>query len=223
MDDDGKEYLYYIVELDQQGNAIEVGDSPIEGYILRGYSANNDFGVSNQGTIIVYNQEESASTISVDIKKTDDSEYSTNYLDGAVFKLMYRKDSTGTYTNVSNEIVPELDSDSCFTVPTNGITLTNLMDGQYQLQEVVPPLGYVITNPNPVTFEVSGGAIINTDGTIPAVRYTALSESSNAEFIIPNTPGVALPHTGGIGTMSYICSGIILMAAAATLSAIRKR
>ena len=201
MDANGRNYLYYVVELDAQGNAIEVGGSPLEGYVLQGYSANNNTGVSNQGVITVYNRAEGSNAINVVIKKTDNAENSTNYLEGAVFKLMYRSDSSGTFTNVSNESVPELNSESKFTVPTAGITLTGLVDGQYQLQEISPPSGYVITNSTPVTFTVSGGAITSTEGTITGVRYTAASETSDAEFIIPNEPGAALPNTGGPGTL----------------------
>ena len=223
MDDNGRNYLYYVVELDAQGNAIEVGGSPLEGYVLQGYSANNNTGVSNQGVITVYNRAEGAETINVVIKKTDNAENSTNYLDGAVFKLMYRSDSSGTYTNVSNESVTELDSDSQFTVPTAGITLTGLVDGQYQLQEISPPSGYVITNSTPVTFTISGGAITSTEGTITGVRYTAASGTSDAEFIIPNEPGAALPSTGGPGTRLFTILGTILILGAGVLLLRRRR
>ena len=223
MDANGRNYLYYVVELDAQGNAIEVGGSPLEGYVLQGYSANNNTGVSNQGVITVYNRAEGAETINVVIKKTDNAENSTNYLDGAVFKLMYRSDSSGTYTNVSSESVPQLNSESKFTVPTDGITLTGLVDGQYQLQEISPPSGYVITNSTPVTFTVSGGAITSMAGTITGVRYTAASETSDAEFIIPNEPGAALPSTGGPGTRLFTLLGSILILGAGALLCRRRR
>ena len=223
MDDNGKNYLYYVVELDAQGNAIEVGGSPLEGYVLQGYSANNNTGISNQGVITVYNREKGSDVIKVVIKKTDNAENSTNYLDGAVFKLMYSSDSSGTFTNVSNESVPELDSESKFAVPASGITLTGLVDGQYQLQEISPPSGYVITNSTPVTFTVAGGAITSTEGTITGVRYTAASETSDAEFIIPNEPGAALPNTGGPGTTVLYLLGIMLTGLAGAGLVMRKR
>jgi len=223
MDDNGKNYLYYVVELDAQGNPVEVGGSPLEGYVLQGYSANNNTGISNQGVITVYNRTESSNTINVVIKKTDNAENSTNYLAGAVFKLMYRSDGSSTFTNVSNEIVPELDSESKFTVPTSGITLTGLVDGQYQLQEISPPSGYVITNSTPVTFTVSGGSISNTDGTITGVKYTAATETGDAEFTIPNEPGVALPNTGGPGTRLFTILGSILILGAGVLLWRRRR
>ena len=228
MDDNGKNYLYYVVELDQQGNPIEIGGSPIDGYILYGYSANNNTGISNQGVITVYNQSESPTVINVVIKKTDDAENSTNYLAGAVFKLMYRADSSGTFAGVSKESVPELDNESKFTVPKTGITLEGLVDGEYQLKEISPPAGYVVVNENPVTFTVSGGAITSTKGTITGVRYTAATATSDAEFIIPNTPGEPLPGSGGPGTRGFLYTGLALMvfAAMAALAAMvwrRKR
>ncbi len=223
MDDNGKNYLYYVVELDTQGNAIEVGGSPLEGYVLQGYSANNNTGISNQGVITVYNRAEGSDAINVVIKKTDNAENSTNYLDGAVFKLMFRPDSSGTFTNVSNESVPELDSESKFAVPASGITLTGLVDGQYQLQEISPPSGYVITNSTPVTFTVAGGAITSTEGTITGVRYTAASGTSDAEFIIPNEPGAALPNTGGPGTRLFTIFGSIVILGAGVLLWRRRR
>ena len=223
MDDNDKNYLYYVVELDAQGNAINVGQSPLEGYVLHGYSANNNTGIANQGVITVYNQKEGSGTVDVVIKKTDNAANSTNYLAGAIFKLMYRSDSSGTFTNVSNESVPELDSNSQFAVPASGITLTGLVDGQYQLQEISPPSGYVITNSTPVTFTVAGGAITSTEGTITGVRYTAASETSDAEFTIPNEPGVALPNTGGPGTRLFTILGSILILGAGVLLWRRRR
>ena len=174
-------------------------------------------------TITIVNTTETPESISVVIKKTDNAENSTNYLDGAVFKLMYRSDSSGTYTNVSSESVPQLNSESKFTVPIAGITLTGLVDGQYQLQEISPPSGYVITNSTPVTFTVSGGAINSTEGTITGVRYTAASETSDAEFIIPNEPGAALPSAGGPGARLFTILGSILILGAGVLLWRRRR
>ena len=219
----GQHYLYYVAELDGTEKEIEIGDSPIEDYYLSGYSANNNTGISNQGVIMVYNRAEGADAINVIIKKTDNADNSTNYLEGAVFKLMYRSDSSGTFTNVSKESVPELNSESKFTVPKDGITLTGLVDGQYQLQEISPPSGYVITNSTPVTFTVSGGAITSTQGTITGVRYTAASETSDATFIVPNEPGTALPNAGGPGTWLFTILGSSLILGAGVLLWRRQR
>jgi LPXTG-motif cell wall-anchored protein len=220
------DYLYYVVELDENGNAIEIGDEAVNGMTLKSIEYNpaktDGLGITH-GVITVKNELPRPQSINVVIKKTDDAENSTNYLAGAVFKLVYRENSDGTYANVSNTAVPELDTNSQFTVPTAGITLTGLVDGQYQLQEISPPSGYVITNNYPVTFTVSGGAITSTDGSITGVRYIAASQTTNAEFIIPNTPGAALPNTGGPGTRLFTILGSILILGAGVLLWRRRR
>ena len=49
-------YLYYIVEVDEQGNPLTPQVMTEDGYQLAGYSSNNTDGVANQGSITVYNQ-----------------------------------------------------------------------------------------------------------------------------------------------------------------------
>ena len=146
-DDDGYRYLYFVKETDADGNEIEIGGTPAEGYYLSGYSYNNSTGISDQGVIFVYNKAEEPETIDVVIKKTDDEPESTNYLEGAVFQLNYRQ-NTGSEWIKANTVqdmeIPELDNDSRFTVPKTGIKLTGLIDGQYQLEEIVSPAGYII-------------------------------------------------------------------------------
>ena len=137
-------------------------------------------------------------------------ENSTNYLGGAVFRLEYRTDSSETFTNLSNSDVEELDENSKFTVPITGITLRGLVDGEYRLQEITPPKGYVITEKYPVVFSIANGTITNTEGTSTGVRYSALTTSFDDTFIVPNTPGAALPSTGGPGTSRIYLLGSIL-------------
>lgn len=216
-DDSGNAYRYYVVEVDDDGKALSAGEDTDLGYILYGYSSNNTDGIS-QGVITVYNKVDASETIDIIVKKTDNAENSTNYLEGAIFKLEYKATAEATtWTNVSNETVPELDSNSQFTVPREGITLTGLADGVYRLHEIISPTGYVITESYPVVFTVSSGAITSTDGTIENVRYTAASGTADATFIVPNTPGVALPSTGGIGTTPFRTLGATLVTLASLL------
>lgn len=208
------DYLYYVVELDDEGNAVEPGDEATNGMTLRSIEYNpakiEGLGITH-GTITVKNELPRLQSTNVIIKKTDNADNSTNYLAGAVFKLEYRADNSGTFTNVSNTDVPQLDANSQFTVPTAGITLTGLVDGQYRLQEITPPEGYVITNDYPVVFTVSNGTITGKEGTISEVRYTAASKDQNALFIIPNTPGTELPEAGGPGTTWIYLIGSLLL------------
>jgi LPXTG-motif cell wall-anchored protein len=113
---------------------------------------------------------------------------------------------------------------SRFTIPgdADGITLTGLKAGFYQLVEISPPIGYIITNKTPVAFEVKRGEISSIDGTVEGVRYTAKGADNDASFIIPNTPGVSLPHTGGPGTRLFTVLGAVLICLA-TAGLVMKR
>jgi LPXTG-motif cell wall-anchored protein len=44
--------------------------------------------------------------------------------------------------------------------------------------------------------------------------FTAASTDKNAQATVENTPGAALPHTGGSGTMLYYLMGLMLIAVA---------
>ena len=98
--------------------------------------------------------------------------------------------------------------DNTFTIPAGGVTIKNLQtsDTEYAIVEVDSPDGYVITNDTPVKFKVTSGEL--TDKTmIAGVEYA----SEGNDFIIPNTPGAALPNTGGPGTRLFTILGSILI------------
>ena len=81
------------------------------------------------------------------------------------------------------------------------------------------------------------GEISNTLGTSNSVTYHAATEAIEADeennveaspevpasFTIPNTPGVALPSTGGPGTRLFTILGSILAAGAGLLLWRRRR
>ena len=195
-------YRYYVEE--------------VESSIPSGFSLDNiypDSAVPGE-TISIVNATNTPETISIDIKKTDDAPNSDNYLAGAVFELHYREDPAKSWVNaatVDGLDIEQLDTDSRFTVPIEGITLTGLKDGQYQIEEISPPPdGYVITEDYPVVFTVANGEITSTEGTIDKVRYAAAGEDKNALFIIPNSLGATLPNTGGPGTNLIYIIGIML-------------
>ena len=165
-------------------------------------------------TVSIVNKTEPSATIDIDIKKTDDMPDSENYLAGAVFELQYRVDSTQSWEKAKTIYgmdIEQLDENSQFTVPEEGITITGLMDGQYRMEEKDPPAGYIILEDHPVLFTVENGEITSTDGTISGVRYAEASDDNNALFIVPNTPGAELPKTGGIGTTIFYVLGSILV------------
>ena len=177
-------------------------------------------------TISIVNKTEPSATIDIDIKKTDDKPDSENYLAGAVFELQYREDASHNWEKAKTTYgmnIEQLDEESMFTVPADGITLTGLIDGQYRMEEKDPPAGYIILEDYPVIFTVENGEITSTEGTISGVRYTEAGADDNALFIIPNTPGPELPHSGGIGTTIFYVLGSILVTAGAVYFISRRR
>ena len=92
------------------------------------------------------------------------------------------------------------------TVPEGGIKIAGLEDATYTLQEVAAPAGYLITDSGK-TFKTENGAIKNADDT------THGNEATDIAFKVENTPGAALPNTGGPGTtliylLGIMCTGI---------------
>ena len=224
------DYLYYVVELDENGNAVEIEGETGNGMELVSikYDPEKTEGRGiTHGIVTVANRIPGPPSIDIVIKKTDDEPDSTNYLDGAVFKLQYKEDpSSQVWQNAKDCVnIPELDQNSRFTVRDGetGITLTGLLDGQYRIQEITPPEGYVVTQAYPVMFTVRDGEILDTDGTINEVRYVPAADSQPAEFIIPNTPGVELPSTGGPGTRLFTILGLAMMLGAAVMLFRRRR
>lgn len=177
-------------------------------------------------TVSIVNKTEPSATIDIDIRKTDDKPDSENYLAGAVFELQYRADSTKSWEKANTIYgmeIEQLDENSRFTVPEEGITLTGLIDGQYRMEEKTPPSGYIILEDYPVVFTVENGEITSTDGTLTGVRYTEAGADNNALFIVPNTPGPELPQSGGIGTTIFYVLGSILVICGGIYFTARKR
>ena len=89
------------------------------------------------------------------------------------------------------------------TVPEGGIRIAGLADGTYTLREVAAPAGYLITDSDKV-FKTENGAIMETNDTVHA------NEATDIAFKVENTPGPALPATGGQGTALLMLFGIML-------------
>lgn len=85
-----------------------------------------------------------------------------------------------------------------------GVTLP-LEDGTYTVYEVEAPAGYLLLA-NPFTFTISKNGQV---GFNPVENVTFASESKT--FTVLNTPGIALPETGGLGTLMTTMSGMALM------------
>ena len=151
-------------------------------------------------------------------------------LPGAVFQLM-AKNASDVYqplAELEGFGCIRIDDDSLATVTIGGVekkstftttgvvqTLRHLPDGEYKLVEVKAPTGYLITL-SEIEFTVTGGAV--TMGTqADTITYSATPTAENAELSIANTPGAALPNTGGPGTRLFTILGTILIAGAGLL------
>lgn len=102
--------------------------------------------------------------------------------------------------------------------------LIGLKNGRYQLVETNAPDGYVILNKE-VYFSVGNGKITLTDedgnrqSSVPGVTLS----NEDRTITVANTPGAALPSTGGPGTMLIYMLGCILILGSGTLLWMRRK
>ena len=78
-------YIYYVIEIDENGQALVPGTETEDGYKLIGYSSNNTDGIIHEGAITVYNQVE---ITGVELPFTGSSGTPLIYLFGAIFTIM---------------------------------------------------------------------------------------------------------------------------------------
>ncbi len=156
--------------------------------------------------------------VDVQLKKVDDKD---QLLSGAIFTLA--KQQGTAWGNIQEDIKPG-DTESG---TANPVDLGGLGVGKYRLTETKSPDGYIKLTSH-IDFEVYK------DGTALAVKLAegttgAKIEKSGTEdapvytVIVENTPGEALPNTGGPGTLPYTLSGIALMLGAALMYGFRMR
>ena len=110
-----------------------------------------------------------------------------------------------------------------FTVSSpQGITLEGLVPGEYRIEEKVAPDGYNIIL-QPFTFTlVTDGTVTTSDSDNSLVVLFQKNGDDPSGLQIGNTPGSALPHTGGPGTKLFIFLGIMLTVFAGAGLIIRK-
>ena len=128
-------------------------------------------------------------------KTADGKEISLN---GAVFEI---KRLEGPVTSIEN-----VDSNGRFTIPTDGITLTHLLDGTYQLTEITAPAGYNLLT-DPISFVIENGQLKESETASEVVKL----DSAKKTVTIYNTAGIELPETGSMGTLMTTMSGMALM------------
>ena len=118
--------------------------------------------------------------------------------------------------------------------PGNGLfSFTGLVEGYYKIVETEFPDGYIQVDRNPL-FEVRINAATNTMEVVLLEKVQVEGEGGetqevirdvvnnndgvvkieNARITVGNTPGVALPNTGGPGTLRIYLTGLLLTALA---------
>jgi LPXTG-motif cell wall-anchored protein len=162
------------------------------------------------------------SSIDVQLKKVDEK---AAILGGSTFKLT-KKNATGAYVSVSDALDSIEPGD---TEATNPVDLGGLGIGEYRLVETGIPDGYVKLSSN-VDFEIykEDGVLKaklaeGTDPSIAGIDGPGSGEDPIYTITVTNTPGVALPSTGGHGTLPNTLGGLLLMLGSALMYGFRMR
>jgi LPXTG-motif cell wall-anchored protein len=113
----------------------------------------------------------------------------------------------------------------------NGVfSLEGLETGFYKIVETACPDGYVKISEDPI-FEVRLNSttkelevvLLNSDATDATNNHTEMVRVNDMTILFGNTPGAALPSTGGPGTRAFTILGSILILGAGVLLWRRRR
>ncbi len=122
-------------------------------------------------------------------------------LDGAVFEI---KRLEGSEYKKVTDIIGVDSTKSQFTIPAEGIKLTKIKDGTYQIREITAPAGYNLLT-EPISFVIENGLLKQSKTEVVTL------DPANKTVTIYNTAGIQLPETGGMGTLMTTMSGMALM------------
>lgn len=207
---------YTITEADDTGYQLvsiksDINDKPVQNPDVSGSTINGVI-VSNSDNHIIYTNKRVVTDIK--IKKTDEN---GKGLPGAVFQLLYKDKDDGSYrvltdadgvTGLGSVKVEDTTYTSAFESDGGEKILTRLPDGEYKLDEVYVPAGYINTLGS-IYFTIEEGVI--SSRTADSSELVELSPSGTMKLLtVTNEPGAALPHTGGPGTCMIHLLGITL-------------
>ena len=215
-DEDGNLYYYYIDAITEKN--VPDGTTPSIATEENGdrYLYSRTDQATNTGRVLRA-ENELITKVSIGIQKTDDH---GNPIEEAVFKLVNGSEIVSISASGDGVIVHAVNTnesvtikDNTFTVPKGGVIIDGIpsSNNKYKIVEVSSPPGFIINDNEPVEFEVKAGRLTET-------HKTGVSFSSTGNvFTIPNTPGAALPNTGGPGTRIFTILGSILILGAGVL------
>ena len=159
----------------------------------------------------------------VSFKKVDVASPQSSALAGAVFDLYRVVDGK----REANPMFRDLTSGADGMLAIGEVKEFQLALGIYHLIETSAPRGY-LPKKNPVVITVTPNGITYDDGDDSVIPYNGVGISVDPEtdvylLLITDTSGVALPSTGGAGTLPYTFGGIALIIASALMYSFKKR
>ena len=163
----------------------------------------------------------------VDVKvfKIDESTRNTTQrkLSGAQFTLTKWSTTANDYN-----VYPDEANATQSTNDSGELTFSGLPAGKYRLEETGMPAGYIRTSDPYIYFTIANGVLTWTDSDGAAItddgeHNLVTCDLSNKTFTVGNEPGVALPATGGPGTLPLYAVGIALVTVALFLMLRRRR
>jgi len=203
------------------------------GVLPSGYTQGTHVGASGtvgQGEIVTATMNNVYSN-TIGIIKIDEetrSEAEPTRLDGAKFRLSKYNVPEGGDTG-SYIVYPDASHCEKTTNTSGKLTFEGLPDGRYLVEEIQPPTGYISQDEVKVYFTIQNGVVVRTDESGAALEEQTAEhglvtyEPSNNTFTVGNTPGAALPHTGGIGTTIFYILGSVLAIGCAVVLIARRR
>ena len=162
------------------------------------------------------------------VDKDDVNSSNPNYLKGAAFTLSkykteaFQVKDTEWGDSGSKTLSDTKNPDGTYTL--NGIfSFEGLTEGFYKIEEPTFPAGYVKLSSDP-TFKIEVNSSNEMEITLINNPDNLLRlEDNNLSIVVGNTPGAALPNTGGPGTNMIYLFGIMLTGLAGTGILMKRR